>query len=342
MALGTPILSNPFGNPIRQPGSGPAGMGIGTSTNPNAISQGFWGPDNRGLQPPTDPYAGSAVNPDALKFFQTLQGPDLALLAKQAGDLTGRYGQIAAGYGAQAGLLNQGNGIANQKLDVEQGAIDRQLGEIPGLQDILNQLFGIGQTADQQNHDMTKIQLGQALDKSNRGIISDNTARGSMATPGTEIAFNDVKNSFDNGMLSNEQQFKNSRDTAEQNRRKDQINLDEQKAGLDDRAKLLGLSRAELGNQLQQGLSKLGLDKLMNSNALQDALFSNDIQQRAVAENIYNQALDYSGYFDNLQSQKAIAGGGAAGAAAQRKVDDANNPLQAATRKQAINAFVTR
>lgn len=85
-------------------------------------------------------------------------------------------------------------------------------------------------------------------------------------------------------------------------------NLEDQKKQLNLRAWQMGLDEDTLKNTLQQGLNRIGIDTAMSVGDLMDALTSNDLQARQVAEQIYTTALGYAGFFNGGNSPIGLPG----------------------------------
>lgn len=241
-----------------------------------------------------------------LQFFQGIYGPDLAAQQAQRDRLQGGIGFAEQNYATQADILRNQYGIDTDKLGLEQqgigierGAVNRQIGNVGQLENLARQLLG----NTQRGFDIDSKEATQGYFAQRRRALSDAASRGAFNTPGIRYTLAEIGD-----VLGNTQgRIGLGRERADIGYQREGIGLKEQRAGLQDRNKQLdlraqglGLDRRQLANNLDQGLNRLGLDQWVTTNDLLDAMASSDIQTRAVAEQIYRNALDYSDFFAGL------------------------------------------
>ena len=200
---------------------------------------------------------------------------------------------------ARLGLDEQGNQIdkagalrrtgAGGYFDQLGGLIDRNL---------LNQLAGFD------------VQEGSARNKyatARRGEISDSTARGALQTYGTREDLSDISKSLWQDILGLNVQREGARIGSD----KEKVSLSEQRAQdkdrlaqLDLKAKDYGLQRDQFKTELDRGLAKLGIDAYFTTEDIMDKATSAKSQDRAIAEQIIRNAMDYSSQFPTTSTAK--------------------------------------
>jgi hypothetical protein len=205
------------------------------------------------------------------------------------------------------GISERGVGLKDRGLDVRGKGIDIEDRQAAALRAIAGQLFGVNTR-----------EAWQTADKANQNIKSDNTVRGSTSTPGYRRALNwvgkDLMNQLDKLTLGDRADTENFTAGNEQRGlgreqigiereglglEREQLGLDREgvkiaREQLDLKSRNLGISAGELSNKLQQGLQKIGLSQYMNVNELMQGLTSNDLERRALADEMYRTALEYS------------------------------------------------
>jgi hypothetical protein len=262
-----------------------------------------------------------------------MYGPQLADYQSNADIIAGQLGMAGAKAGIDSAALQQQyqtdlaqNGVSNEGLALDRlgiglqreglGIQGDQLGikglglqnrglTLDKLKSLADQLYGVNVRATNQSADVAR-----------RGVKSDNTARGATNTPGYGRDLTDVNNNLLNQL--DQYRLGNEADTAQYDSNKtdlwldtstlgndkrqlgiSQRELDRQDAQLDLRGKSLGISGADLKAKLQQGLERLGLSRYMDTSELLLAKNSNDLKQRALADEMYRTTLEYSDYFGN-------------------------------------------
>lgn len=236
-----------------------------------------------------------------LDFYSTYSAPQMSAYDAMAGRAQGEIGGVLANQSIQADMLNGNYDLARQKLALQQqglgvdrNAAGRQVGNANALEALANQLYG-NQMA---GYGLDKTQAWQGADQSGRAANSSATARGAMNAPGIGRSQTDIANHLA-GQL---QQIGLGEQRAKIGLDQTKVGLAEQRASAGDRqrsidlmAKGLGLDGKQLQNQLKAGLSNLGLDTLVKSNDLFDAMNGTDIQRQQLAIQILNQALSSTG-----------------------------------------------
>lgn len=256
----------------------------------------------------------------ALQFMQGIYGPELAQQQAMRDQLAGRVGFAEQNFTTQQGILQSQHGIDLARLGLEQsgigiekGAANRQIGNANILESLARQLLGNTQKGldiDLQSLATNERSSNQQFAAEKRQAMSSAASRGAMNAPGIGRTTNELSNQLwnRNELIGQDRQRVGlGRERANLGFERERVGLNEQKAAakdrlatLDLRSQGLGLDRKTLQNNLDQGLAKLGLDQWVTTNDLLDAMNSSDLQQRAVAEQIYRQALEYSDFFANL------------------------------------------
>lgn len=193
---------------------------------------------------------------------------------------------------ARLGLDEQGNQLEKAGAIRRTGA-GGYYDQLGGLIDrnLLNQLAGYD------------VQEGTARNKATtarRGEISDSTARGALQTYGTREDLGDIAKSLWQDVLGLNVQREGARIGTE----KEKVSLGEQRAQdkdriaqLDLKAKDYGLQRDQFKTELDRGLAKLGIDAYFTSEDIMDKANSAKASDRAVAEQIIRNSMDYSSQF---------------------------------------------
>lgn len=277
------------------PGSfGVQGMGVGTPVDRSKLQSQYAAEDfTRGL----------AL---AQQFFQGQYEPQMALQQAYRDQLAGRLGFAEVNFGQQQGNLRDQHGIDIAKLEldqrgigIERGANNRQIGNANTLEQLARQLLG----NTQKGFDVDAREALQGFFANTRRAKSDATSRGAMNAPGTRTNFAEIGDTYNNS----KDRIGLGREQAGLGFQRERVGLSEQRAAardrnamLDLRGEGLGLDRKTLSNNLEQGLSRLGLEQWVTVNDLLDAMNSSDIEKRSIAEQIFRQGLEYSDFFSGL------------------------------------------
>lgn len=272
-----------------------------------------------------------------LNLAYGLGAPQLASLNQQYGTLQGQLGTTQAGYdlARQAAQSDAAAQLAKTNLGPEydavtRAAIQRQLAGL-GVDDNLafqmlgNQFKGL---------DLQRTQAWQGAGRAQTAAKTDATARGSIGSVGFNKKMTGIQQDLANqlsGIDINRTQDTLQAQQAQNDRREAAAKLKDQNAMLDIKAKEYGLDRNQIKANLQQGLAKLGIDNMATVNQILDMMSSNDVQQRAVAEQIFRQGMEYSNFFTTLPQNTLPVGGGVGGASG-------NNPVAG----QAVDEFMGR
>lgn len=263
-------------------------------------------------------------------FLQQNQGTQQNILNTQFGidsqrlNLQQQLQNIArSGNNADAGTLQrqwqlalENNAWANRGFALNQDDIKRQLGTNDLLTNLAGQVYGLGQT-----------QIGQQQTAATQDQMSNATARGAVTSRGNiqqlgriedtaanqrkqlEISRQQQRAALDEqrgGLISDQKRNEIARQVSDVNIRSDQETYKQnqgqiQRANqqLDVQGKALGLDKETLRNTLNQGLARLGVDTFLNVNDLMDQMMSNDLQKAGIAQQIFNNALEYGAQFGN-------------------------------------------
>jgi len=228
--------------------------------------------------------------------------------------LEGQQGMTLGNRDYMGRLLNQDYstnlarvGLDEQANQVDKSGVNRRLAgggyfdQLSGLIDrnLLNQLAGYD------------VQEGSARNKfatERRGEISDSTARGALQTYGTREDLGDISKSLWQDILGLNVQREGARIGSD----KEKVSLSEQRsqdkdrlAQLDLKAKDYGLQRDQFKTELDRGLAKLGIDAYYTSEDIMDKANSAKASDRAVAEQIIRNSMDYSNQFSTRSSALA-------------------------------------
>lgn len=229
--------------------------------------------------------SGSVMN-SIMAQVMNMFGPDQAGLRQQGQGILNQLGLNDARTGVNSDFLRQnygldvrGLGLDRQQLGIDRGAANRAYQSTFEQERIARAL-----AANQAKA------LGQQYTEGSQQAQSEATAAGAFSAPGLRTG---MKNLFANlgigvqrndlGLQSDLLGIRNTRGSAQ-----------DQQRSLDVQAQRLGLNGDQLRAQLNQGLSNLRLDGLMNANDLWSALSSNNMQQAALARQILDQILGFS------------------------------------------------
>lgn len=295
-AAATPGLAN-FKSP-----QAPTGYQLQTGAAPaQPWGAGMLAPPGGYNVPPNTPER--TAMQQGLDYSYGLGAPQLAALQQQSGMYAGQLGTTQVQYdlakqGLQSGADAQ---LAKINLGPEYDAISRDaiMRQMAGLnaQDKLawealgNQLEGF---------DLRTLQSWQGAQRGQWANRSDATGKGSVGSIGYNRRMGGIQEDLANQLtgigIDKDSAIFGAREAA-MGRTEQKAKLDDQNRMLDIKAKEYGIDRQQVEANLQQGLAKLGLDNMTSVNQIMDMLSSNDIQQRAVAENIFRQGMQYGDYF---------------------------------------------
>lgn len=222
---------------------------------------------------------------NALNLYTGFQGPNLAQNTLTQGRLAGQLGYTDAQFGLDTNQLNQQAGfdrsrigLSREGVGVDRASLDRQIGVNSQLQNLANQLLGLNKT-----------ELGKDYNTSQRKLLSNATARGAVSFG---QGFADDRADIYGKLLLDTQRGDVEQKKSDINYSENKAQLEDRKKQVDLRAKGLGIDAAELESRLSSGLQKLGVDRFFRWQDIMDAMQSNDLQRRAIAEQIYQQALE--------------------------------------------------
>lgn len=203
-------------------------------------------------------------------------------------NLTGRIGQINAGYGEQAGYMRQnyGNQMGQLRVNADTNMYD---------QNVVNQL--LNQNLSSYNNMLAQFGLQEAGARNQAGIqrraaSSDAIGRGAYSTAGTGQDFTDISSNLANELGL----YQTKRTGAGIDYGTEKINLEKRRNDLTQQGKIYGLQGEQFGIALQQGLAKLSLDNTLSVGNLMDQINSKNTANAALASSIIQQALAASGY----------------------------------------------
>lgn len=290
-------------------------------------------PGGYNMAPNTPERAGMQAS---LDFFTGLAGPQMAQLQQQAGMYQGQLGTTQAGYdmakqAAQAGADAQ---IAKINLGPEYDAISRAANnrQIAGL-DAQDKLAWEALGNQFEGFDLRNLQAWQAAQRGQWANRSDATGKGSVGSVGYNRRMGSIQEDLANQItgigIDKDSAVFAARDAA-MGRTEQKAKLNDQNAMLDIKAKEYGIDKQQVQANLQQGLAKLGIDNVASVNQIMDMLASNDVQQRALGEQIFRDAMGNSDFFTTLPQNTTPTGsiGGASG----------NNPVAG----KAVDEYMTR
>lgn len=255
-----------------------------------------------------------------------LGAPQMAGLQQQQGQLQGQLGTTQAGYdlARQAAMNDAAVQTAKINLGPQYDAIARQgnLRQIAGLDTADNIAFRM--LGNQfQGLDLQKLQSWQGAGRAQWTNRSDATAKGAVGSVGYNKRMTNIQQDLANqlqGIEINRSQDTLQAQQGQNDRREQQAKLRDANAVLDVKAKEYGLDRQAVQTNLQNGLARLGIENNVSVNQILDMMSSNDINQRALGEQIFRQGMEYSNFFTTLPQNTLPTNGGAGGA-------QGNNPV---------------
>lgn len=261
-------------------GTGPGGP------NPNA-GQSQYNPG--GIAPASTPYdAFGAANAAG----QAYHAPDYAYLNQQDD-----YQRYQAGLG----MLKAGNDKTSMQLQtqgqlndigtqlgingIDQGAAQRQIPYLDAL--LASQLRGYGFQKDSANNTANSNRADlQSQMVANGAYQSRGERQGQgFITAGLLAQLGGIDENANQSKLTTEENKSQARDTEAR------LNLE---------AQGLGMKADNLKQQLDAGLSGIGIGQLMSSADLLNALNSNDYQRQQLARQIFNDALTYANQYQSV------------------------------------------
>lgn len=251
------------------------------------------------LPPPTSQQQG-------LDFAYGLNAPTLAALQQQAGQYQSQIGMTQAGYGMARGAAQQDAAAQNAKINlgpeydaIQRAANNRGMAGIDAAENLAYQALG----NQFEGFDLRKQQAWGAAQRAQWDAKTDATQKGAMGSLGFKRRMGSIQSDLANqltGIGIDKDAATFSARQAQADRREAKARLDDNNKTLDIKAKEYGIDRQQVQANLQQGLAKLGIDQTTSVNQILDMLSSNDIQQRAVAEQIFRQGMEYGGMFETL------------------------------------------
>lgn len=205
-------------------------------------------------------------------LYNAAAGNQQTSLYNTGQNLMARVPLLQSGYGTQAGLAQQqyGNQIAGLNVDITGNNAQQN-----AYRALANINFGGYQNT-------TSNIANQALQQQ-RSATHDAVARGAYGNLGTAQDFTDIAANRQYQMGNAENQYLTQQNTVMRN-------LSE----LNTQAQKYGLQPAQFANQLQQTLTKLGIDQTMSLSQLMNMIGSNDFQQAALASSIIEKAMGYA------------------------------------------------
>lgn len=241
---------------------------------------------------------------NALNLYTGFQGPNLAQNTLTQNRLAGQLGYTDAQYGLDTGQLNTQAGfdrsrigLSREGIGVDQNAINRQIGVNSQLQNLANQLFGLNRT-----------ELDKDYNTSQRKLLSNATAKGAVSFG---QGFAKDRADIYGKLLLDVQRGDVEKNKSDVNFGENKAQLEDRRKQLDLRAKGLGIDAGELESRLSNGLQRLGVDRFFRWQDIMDAMQSNDLQRRAIAEQIYQQALEaFNTMPDTFIPPPVFTGGG--------------------------------
>ena len=308
-------MNDPFGygnpNAANNPSNPTYGTPSASASSPSYYTPSPWEYNQGSPVPTTSNYLS---NPQGTGLYdwsrnmglQAAQGaaaPQLAQLqGQQAGYGIGIYGALA-GQNQEAGYLQSTydlgqRRLANQQagLNVDIGANARQPGFLTALHDIAGKGFDLTRQGEAANAAVNR-----------RALESQLTARGAFTSVGGQQGRYDIATD-----LARQTQGTNLQQQAGDVRfNENMAQTADQKQKLDIAGKDLGISGDQLNNELQKGLDRLHLSTSMSVADLTNKINSSNLEEAAVAQKIWTDALGYSDYFQRsglYQGPNAAAG----------------------------------
>lgn len=272
----------------------------------------------------------------ALNYYTTLSGPQLALLQQQAGTYAGQLGATQAQYdlarqGLQSGAAND---LAKINLGPEYDAIQRGA-NARGLEGLNAQDKLAWEALGNQfeGFDLRTLQSWQNAGRNQFATKSEATPRGSVGSVGYKQKMTGIQQDLANQLtgigIDKDSAVFGAREAA-MGRTEQKAKINDNNAMLDIKAKEYGIDRAQVESNLQQGLAKLGIDQTASVGQIMDMLASNDVQQRALGEQIFRDAIGNSDFFTTLpqntmptgRNSESTTSGNAGNPITQRAVDE--------------------
>jgi hypothetical protein len=230
-----------------------------------------------------------------------MAAPALAQSAYDRGRWGGDIQQALAYQGEQTGFLNADYDIGGRKIDLRQQGIDvdrTALGRQPGFLTTLHNIAG-------QGFDLTRAGQAAQAAQNRRGLEANLTGRGAFTSVGGQQGRYDIATD-----LVRQTQGTNLEQQGETARYfENMAQVGDQSKRLDIAASGLGLDREQLKNELNKGLSRLGLDTSTSISSLLDKIGSSNIQDVAMGQSIWNQALNSSDFFQRFYPGPNAAAG---------------------------------
>lgn len=293
-----------------------------------AFGAGGWGGTGSSWRQPTPMNPQTQPMQQALSFMTGMHGADFVQNDMNASRLAGQLGYNDAQYQMDtsfmqenAGLDRQRLGLAGQNIGIDRNALNRQIGVNDQLQGLAQQLFGLdirglgiqnaGLGIDRQSLAAQLVSQFRGLDNDKRNMLSEKTAMGSVGSVMHR------RGNAENQAQREDVYGQFGRDSAGLDLKQDQIGLDAERVGigrqqsdiefgenkaklqdrmktLDTEASKLGIDRKQLEINLNQGLARLGIDRMFSMNDILDAMTSNDIERQAIAQQIFREAMGMS------------------------------------------------
>lgn len=274
---------------------------------------------------------------DALAFYGGLSGPQMAMLQSQYGDLSGQLGTTQAGYDFAKDAANKDAAaqLAKANLGPEYDAITRAAiaRQLQGLNATdRNAYLTLGQ--QYQGFDLQNKQAWQDTARKQWANRSDATGKGAVGSVGYNKRMGNYQQDLANqlqGVGISREETRLGAAQSQADRREQAAKLNDQNKMLDIKAKEYGIDKSQIQANLQEGLAKLGIDNMASINNIMDMMNSNNIQQRALGEQIFREAIGNSSFFMTTPQNTGLPPdpmGGAAG----------NNPVAGV----AVDRFMTR
>jgi len=202
----------------------------------------------------------------------------------------------AAAKGQETALRNSGAALAARipllgaaYNDQRNGAFGQYQNQIAGLnvdiagnnsqQAIMRALANI----NSQGYQNTSNEIANQAMQQRRAATSDATARGAYGTFGTGQDFTDIATNQQDKLRGAENSYLTQQNSVMRN-------LNE----LNTQAQKYQMQPAVFENQLQQALTKLGVDQTMSVSQLMNMVSSNDFQQATLANSIIEKAMGYA------------------------------------------------
>lgn len=270
----------------------------------------------------------AAVNRDiaamqpALSTATIWHQPTLEILNQQAGQLAGQFGMAQAAFGTAADAMRAraaadaaGVSLGPQYDAIQRAANNRQIAGLDAQDRLAFQALGntfegfdLATTQAWQGAGNAQERAKIEAYRNHLAARSDATARGALSGRGIKRTYKDITQDLEGALTRSQQDLANQltgigiqRDAATFGAQEQQMGRREQQEQLRDRNRMLdikaqeyGVDRSRIGAALNEGLARLGLEQYTDSMRIMDGLMSNDLQRRAVAEQIFRDALESS------------------------------------------------